>query len=82
MNAMSKLNLSAKEVLKPLQSGQTILVGGFGLIGAPLTLINELRQRWSIDRSLLRREDGIHPLPLCFWGHQAQTDPGDPLYLC
>ena len=42
MNAMSKLNLSAKEALKPLQSGQTILVGGFGLIGAPLTLINEL----------------------------------------
>ncbi|PQD94459.1 succinyl-CoA--3-ketoacid-CoA transferase [Pradoshia eiseniae] len=39
---MSKLNLSAKEALKPLQSGQTILVGGFGLIGAPLTLINEL----------------------------------------
>ena len=42
MNAMSKLNLSAEEALKPLQSGQTILVGGFGLIGAPLTLINEL----------------------------------------
>jgi len=42
MNAMSKLNLSATEALKPLQSGQTILVGGFGLIGAPLTLINEL----------------------------------------
>lgn len=39
---MSKLNLSATEALKPLQSGQTILVGGFGLIGAPLTLINEL----------------------------------------
>ena len=42
MNALSKLKLSAKEALKPLQSGQTILVGGFGLIGAPLTLINEL----------------------------------------
>ena len=42
MKAMSKLNLSATEALKPLQSGQTILVGGFGLIGAPLTLINEL----------------------------------------
>ena len=39
---MSKLIQSVTEALKPLQSGQTILVGGFGLIGAPLTLIDEL----------------------------------------
>ncbi len=39
---MSKLKSNAKEALHPLQSGHTILVGGFGLIGAPLTLIDEL----------------------------------------
>ncbi|MGV3465612.1 MAG: CoA transferase subunit A [Heyndrickxia sp.] len=33
---------SAEEIIKKVKSGDTIMVGGFGLIGAPLTLIEEL----------------------------------------
>lgn len=33
---------TAKEALAIVQSDQTIMVGGFGLVGAPLTLIEEL----------------------------------------
>lgn len=33
---------TAKEALAIVQSDQTIMVGGFGLVGAPLTLIDEL----------------------------------------
>ena len=58
MNAMSKLNLSAEEALKPLQSGQTILVGGFGLIGAPLTLINELTKTNVHDLTIISNNLG------------------------
>ena len=35
----------AEEVIKNVQSGDTIMVGGFGLVGAPLTLIDELTRR-------------------------------------
>lgn len=38
---MSKLTDAAK-VISNIKSGDTIMVGGFGLIGAPLTLIDEL----------------------------------------
>ena len=33
---------SAEEALECVQSGQTIMVGGFGLVGGPLTLIDTL----------------------------------------
>lgn len=33
---------SAEEVIKQIKSGNTLMVGGFGLIGSPLTLIDEL----------------------------------------
>ncbi|WP_054950425.1 CoA transferase subunit A [Numidum massiliense] len=39
---------SAAEALACVKSGDTILVGGFGLIGAPLTLIDELT-RMDVD---------------------------------
>lgn len=37
-----KMYNSAEEALDCVQSGQTIMVGGFGLVGGPLTLIDTL----------------------------------------
>jgi 3-oxoacid CoA-transferase subunit A len=42
---MTKRKQSAAEALECVKSGDTILVGGFGLIGAPLTLIDELTKK-------------------------------------
>lgn len=42
---MTKQKQSAAEALEGVKSGDTILVGGFGLIGAPLTLIEELTEK-------------------------------------
>lgn len=38
----SKIKNSAREALGPVKDNDIILVGGFGLIGSPLTLIDEL----------------------------------------
>ncbi|MDQ0186475.1 CoA transferase subunit A [Cytobacillus kochii] len=40
-----KIFSTAKEAIEKLESNQTIMVGGFGLIGAPLSLIDELTQK-------------------------------------
>ena len=40
-----KIFSTAKEAIEKLESNQTIMVGSFGLIGAPLTLIDELTQK-------------------------------------
>lgn len=42
---MSKVKKDIQEALSCIQSAQTILVGGFGLVGAPLTLIDGLIQK-------------------------------------
>ncbi|WP_409300194.1 CoA transferase subunit A [Peribacillus sp. SCS-155] len=42
---MSKIKKEVEEALSCVESGQTILVGGFGLIGAPLTLIDGLTKK-------------------------------------
>src|SRR5512147_431102 len=39
---MSKLIHSAAEAISLVKSGHTVMVGGFGLVGAPLTLIDAL----------------------------------------
>lgn len=39
---MSKPIESAREAICRIRSGQTVMVGGFGLVGAPLTLIDAL----------------------------------------
>lgn len=43
--AVSKVKNNIQEVLEPIKDGDTILVGGFGLIGAPLTLIDGLTKK-------------------------------------
>jgi len=42
---MAKITQSVQEALSCVKSGDTILVGGFGLIGAPLTLIDGLIEK-------------------------------------
>jgi 3-oxoacid CoA-transferase subunit A len=41
---MNKIK-TAEEVIQKVKSGDTVMVGGFGLVGAPLTLIDELTRR-------------------------------------
>ncbi|MCM3176508.1 CoA transferase subunit A [Cytobacillus horneckiae] len=40
-----KVYSDAAEALQSVKSNQTIMVGGFGLVGAPLTLIDELTRK-------------------------------------
>ena len=37
-----RTTMSAEEAIGRVKSGDTIMVGGFGLVGAPLTLIDAL----------------------------------------
>ena len=41
----SKIKTTIAEALMPVKDGDTLLVGGFGLIGAPLTLIEGLTEQ-------------------------------------
>jgi acyl CoA:acetate/3-ketoacid CoA transferase alpha subunit len=34
--------ISAEEAVRQIETGDTVMVGGFGLVGAPLTLIDAL----------------------------------------
>ena len=42
---MSKIKGSIKEALEVVKDGDTLLVGGFGLVGAPLSLIDGLLEK-------------------------------------
>ena len=42
---MSKVTDNIQDALAVIESGHTVLVGGFGLIGAPLTLIDGLTEK-------------------------------------
>lgn len=42
---MNKVKQSVEEALAVVKDGDTILVGGFGLVGAPLTLIEGMAER-------------------------------------
>lgn len=58
---------SAREALSCVQSGQTIMVGGFGLVGGPLTLIEELVEQevdnlTIISNNLGERGEGLGKL--------------------
>jgi 3-oxoacid CoA-transferase len=43
--AINKIVSSAQEAIKDMKSDTTVLVGGFGFSGVPMTLINALRDR-------------------------------------
>ena len=54
----SKIKNSIEEALKPIKNGDTLLVGGFGLIGAPLTLIEGLTQKDVKDLTIVSNNLG------------------------
>lgn len=49
---------TAEEALDCVKTGQTIMVGGFGLVGAPLTLIDALVERDATDLTIISNNLG------------------------
>jgi 3-oxoacid CoA-transferase subunit A len=54
---MSKL-ITCKEAIKMIKSGSRIMVGGFGLVGSPLSLIDELAQSEVRDLEIISNNLG------------------------
>ncbi|MCM2536123.1 CoA transferase subunit A [Neobacillus pocheonensis] len=54
---MSKL-ITCKEAIKMIKSGSLIMVGGFGLVGSPLSLIDELAQSEVRDLEIISNNLG------------------------
>lgn len=50
--------MQAKAVMKEIKTGHTIMVGGFGLIGAPLTLIDEMTYHNAKDLTIISNNLG------------------------
>jgi len=50
--------MSPSVAIKKVKSGDTIMVGGFGLVGAPLTLIEELLKHDSYDLTVISNNLG------------------------
>jgi 3-oxoacid CoA-transferase A subunit len=50
--------ISAEEAVSHIRSGDTIMVGGFGLVGAPLTLIDALAEHSATDLTVVSNNIG------------------------
>ncbi|ETP67158.1 CoA transferase subunit A [Planococcus glaciei] len=55
---MSKIQHDIQQALSYVKSGDTVLVGGFGLIGAPLTLIDGLTEKEVNDLTIVSNNLG------------------------
>lgn len=55
----SKIYPSAMEATKDIQSGQTLVVGGFGLCGIPANLINALVEHKPNDLTVVSNNCGV-----------------------
>jgi 3-oxoacid CoA-transferase subunit A len=55
---MSKITDSIEEALSYVESGNTVLVGGFGLVGAPLSLIEGLTEKDVKDLTIVSNNLG------------------------
>lgn len=55
---MNKVFENALEALQGLESGMTVMIGGFGLVGAPLTLIEALCERGAEDLTIISNNLG------------------------
>lgn len=55
---MNKVKESWRQALGPLKSGDSVMVGGFGLIGAPLTLIEGLTETDVKDLTIISNNVG------------------------
>lgn len=53
-----KIFYNVEEALAPVQSGDNIMVGGFGLVGAPLTLIDGLTKKDVCDLTIISNNLG------------------------
>lgn len=57
---INKLCQTANEAIKGINSGSTVLVGGFGFSGVPNTLINALRDRSEVtDLTVVSNNAGM-----------------------
>jgi 3-oxoacid CoA-transferase subunit A len=54
----NKVVLSSKEALKDVKSGDTLLFGGFGLVGIPENLIRALAAGMTRGHTVLSNEGG------------------------
>jgi 3-oxoacid CoA-transferase A subunit len=50
--------INAEEAVSHIRSGDTIMVGGFGLVGAPLTLIDALAEHSATDLTVVSNNIG------------------------
>ncbi|MEI3604386.1 CoA transferase subunit A [Pseudogracilibacillus sp. SE30717A] len=50
--------VNAKDIIKRVKSGDTLMVGGFGLIGSPLTLIDALIEHNATDLTIISNNVG------------------------
>ena len=55
----SKIYPSAMEATKDIKSGQTLVVGGFGLCGIPANLINALTVHKPTDLTVISNNCGV-----------------------
>ena len=53
-----KIKNSIQEALEPVKDGDTLLVGGFGLVGAPLSLIEGLTEKDVCDLTIVSNNLG------------------------
>jgi len=58
-NFSSKIFPSAQEALKDVQSGDTLLVGGFGLCGIPEKLINAMVDKGTVNHTVISNNAGV-----------------------
>ena len=55
----SKIRKSAKEAIEGLKDNSKVLVGGFGLCGIPMNLINAVRESGVKDLTVVSNNAGV-----------------------
>jgi len=69
---INKLVPSAEEAIADIQSGQTLLVGGFGLCGIPENLIDALTKHSATDYTVVSNNAGVDKFGLGLLLHQKK----------
>ena len=62
--AASKIFNSSEEAVKDIKSGDTLLVGGFGLAGCPENLIRAIRAQGQRDLTVISNNCGVEDFGL------------------
>ena len=58
-NFSSKIVASAQEAVKDIKSGDTLMVGGFGLCGIPEKLIGAMVEKGTTDHTVVSNNCGV-----------------------